>query len=86
MADAAAYDPLGAAGSWRRHRAKLVVYALLGLFALCYLLPLGVVILSIGFLLEDLVIAVAGLVVGAGGAVVVVGLGNLVVRWLKDLL
>jgi glucose/mannose transport system permease protein len=39
-------DPLGAPGSWRRHRAKLVVYALLGLFALYYVLPLGVVILN----------------------------------------
>ncbi len=29
MADAAAYDPLGAAGTWRRNRAKLVVYVLL---------------------------------------------------------
>ncbi len=38
MADAAAYDPLGAAGTWRRNRAKLVVYALLSLFALYYLL------------------------------------------------
>ncbi len=46
MADAAAYDPLGAAGTWRRNRAKLVVYALLSLFALYYLLPLGVVVLN----------------------------------------
>ena len=46
MADAVAYDPLGAPGTWRRHRAKLVVYALLGLFALYYLLPLVVVILN----------------------------------------
>ena len=46
MSEAAGYDPLGAAGTWHRQRAKLVVYVLLGLFALYYLLPLGVVILN----------------------------------------
>ena len=46
MADAAAYDPLGTAGTWRRNRAKLVVYALLSLFALYYVLPLCVVVLN----------------------------------------
>ena len=46
MAETAPYDPLGAAGTWHRYRAKLVVYALLGLFALYYLLPLVVVILN----------------------------------------
>jgi glucose/mannose transport system permease protein len=46
VADAAAYDPLGAAGTWRRNRAKLVVYVLLSLFALYYLLPLCVVVLN----------------------------------------
>jgi glucose/mannose transport system permease protein len=46
VAEVAAYDPLGAAGTWRRHRVKLVVFALLSLFALCYLLPLAVVILN----------------------------------------
>jgi glucose/mannose transport system permease protein len=44
--DTTAYDPLGAAGTWRRHRAKLVVYALLGLFALYYVVPLAVVVLN----------------------------------------
>jgi glucose/mannose transport system permease protein len=44
--EAAGYDPLGAAGTWHRQRAKLVVYVLLCLFALYYLLPLGVVILN----------------------------------------
>jgi glucose/mannose transport system permease protein len=44
--EAATYDPLGAAGTWRRNSAKLVVYALLGLFALCYVLPLCVVIIN----------------------------------------
>ena len=46
MPEAATYDPLGAAGTWRRNSAKLIVYALLGLFALCYLLPLCVVVLN----------------------------------------
>ena len=46
MPEAAGYDPLGAAGTWHRQRAKLVVYVLLCLFALYYLLPLGVVILN----------------------------------------
>jgi glucose/mannose transport system permease protein len=44
--EAATYDPLGAAGTWRRNSTKLVVYALLGLFALCYVLPLCVVIIN----------------------------------------
>ncbi|MGA8477602.1 MAG: carbohydrate ABC transporter permease [Chthoniobacterales bacterium] len=46
MPEAATYDPLGAAGTWRRNSAKLIVYALLGLFALCYVLPLCVVVLN----------------------------------------
>ena len=46
MPEAATYDPLGAAGTWRRNSAKLIVYALLGLFALCYMLPLCVVVLN----------------------------------------
>jgi glucose/mannose transport system permease protein len=44
--DTTAYDPLGAAGTWHRHRAKLVVYALLVLFALYYVVPLAIVILN----------------------------------------
>jgi glucose/mannose transport system permease protein len=44
--EAAGYDPLGAAGTWRRNRAKLVVYALLGLFALYYVVPLAVVVVN----------------------------------------
>ena len=43
---------------------------------------LGVVLLSLGVLLEDIVVAIAGVVVGALGAVLVIGLGSLVVRWL----
>src|SRR5262249_51241310 len=46
VAKAAGYDPLGAPGTWHRQREKLVVYLLLGLFALYYLLPLGVVFLN----------------------------------------
>ena len=46
MPEAATYDPLGAAGTWRRNSAKLTVYALLGLFALCYMLPLCIVVLN----------------------------------------
>ena len=46
MPESAAYDPLGAAGTWHRHRAKLVVYVLLSFFALYYALPLVVVVLN----------------------------------------
>jgi glucose/mannose transport system permease protein len=38
-----AYDPLATSGTWRRSRAKIGVYILLGLFAAYYLLPLFVV-------------------------------------------
>src|SRR5436190_10747341 len=45
MADLAiGYDPFATAGTWRRNRAKFVVYALLILFAAYYLLPLWVVV------------------------------------------
>jgi glucose/mannose transport system permease protein len=44
--EATTYDPLGAAGTWRRNSAKLIVHALLGLFALCYVLPLCIVVLN----------------------------------------
>ena len=45
MADiAAGYDPFATAGTWRRNRAKIVVYVILSLFAAYYLLPLWVVI------------------------------------------
>ena len=46
MADTASYDPLGPPRTWGRQRAKLLVYALLGLFALYYVVPLAVVILN----------------------------------------
>src|SRR6202162_5273880 len=41
---AAGYDPFATSGSVRRNRAKVVVYAILTLFAVYYLLPLWVVI------------------------------------------
>jgi len=40
------FDPLSTASAWQRRRALVVVYGLLTLFALCYLLPLGVVVLN----------------------------------------
>ena len=46
MTAVAAYDPLATAGTWRRSRAKIGVYVILGLFAAWYLLPLAVVILN----------------------------------------
>jgi hypothetical protein len=42
---------------------------------------LGVVVLSLGVLLEDAVLAAIGVGIGALGVVVVIGLGSLVVRW-----
>ena len=46
MADTTAYDPLGAVGTWRRRQAKLIIYGLLGLFALYYVVPLAVVVMN----------------------------------------
>ncbi|MBV9392022.1 MAG: carbohydrate ABC transporter permease, partial [Verrucomicrobia bacterium] len=46
MPKAEVYDPLATGSAWHRNRAKLVIYTLLGLFALYYILPLGVVILN----------------------------------------
>ena len=46
---------------------------------------LGVVVLSLGVLLEDFVLACAGLVIGALGVATVIGLGGLVVRSLHHL-
>jgi len=43
---------------------------------------LGVVLLSLGVLLEDVAIVVAGLVVGAGGVVLEIFLGKAVVDWI----
>jgi hypothetical protein len=46
---------------------------------------IGVVVLGLGFLLEDVVLAGAGLAIGALGVVAVIGLGNLVVKGVKQL-
>ena len=46
---------------------------------------LGVVVLSLGVLLEDVVLAAVGVVIGALGAVLVIGLGSIVVRWISHL-
>jgi hypothetical protein len=46
---------------------------------------IGVVVLALGVLLTDIVLAAIGLVIGALGIVSVIGLGNLVVNGAKDL-
>jgi hypothetical protein len=46
---------------------------------------LGVVLLSLGVLLEDVTIVVAGLVVGAGGVLLEIFLGKAVVHWIGKL-
>jgi hypothetical protein len=46
---------------------------------------LGVVVMSVGVLLGDLVLALAGLLVGATGALIVVLLGDLIIRALGGL-
>jgi hypothetical protein len=47
---------------------------------------LGVVILALGYLLTDIVLAVAGIVVGAAGVVSVIFLGSVAVKAFKGLL
>lgn len=47
---------------------------------------IGVVVLAVGILLSDVVVAAAGLVVGALGVVAVIGLGSIVVKAMGDLL
>jgi hypothetical protein len=46
---------------------------------------LGIVALSLGILFEDAVVAAAGVVIGALGAVLVIGFGSVVVRFVKGL-
>ena len=46
---------------------------------------LGVVVLALAILLEDMALAFAGLVIGALGVAVVVALGGVVLRLLADL-
>ncbi|MDQ3945773.1 MAG: exopolysaccharide biosynthesis protein [Actinomycetota bacterium] len=79
-----------------RHRLSGAVFGalVLVLSATAFLAPpfsgldtlpaLGVVALSLGVVLEDFLLAAAGVVVGAIGAVLVVGLGGAVVRWLGN--
>lgn len=47
---------------------------------------LGVVVLSVGVLVEDVVIAGAGLAIGAGGVALLIALGRAAVRGAADLL
>jgi hypothetical protein len=85
-------------GRWLfRHRVSGIVFGavVLVLTATAFLAPpfsgldtlpaLGVVVLSLGVLLEDSVLAAAGLAIGALGVVAVIGLGNLVVKLVKQL-
>jgi hypothetical protein len=81
-----------------RHRLAGVMFGAL-VFVLCltaFLAPpftgldtlpsMGVVVLSLGVLLEDAALVLAGVVVGALGVVVMVGLGSLIVEGLQQLL
>jgi len=85
-------------GRWLfRHRVSGMVFGLvvLGLTATAFLSPpfsgldtlpsIGVVLLALGVLVEDYILAAAGLVVGALGVVAVIWLGNLVADALKQL-
>jgi len=47
---------------------------------------LGVVLVSLGVLLEDFVIAVIGVVIGAIGVLLVIALGSVVVDWIQKVL
>jgi len=79
------------------HRLSGIVYGavVLALTATAFIAPpfsgldtlpaLGVVLLSVGVLLTDYVLAIAGLVVGVLGAVAVVGFGSLVLKFVKGL-
>jgi hypothetical protein len=79
------------------HRLTGVVFGILvlALTAVAFLAPpfsgldtlpsLGVVLLSVGVLLTDSVLALAGIVVGALGAVLAIGFGSLVAKAVKGL-
>jgi hypothetical protein len=74
------------------HRSSRVIFgaAVLGLSLMAFLAPpfsgldtlpsLGVVLLSLGVLLDDALLALAGLVIGAVGVILVVVLGSVVVK------
>jgi hypothetical protein len=80
-----------------RQRLTAVAFGLivLGLSATAFVAPpfsgldtlpaLGVVVLSLGILFEDAVLALAGTVIGTLGVVAVIGLGSLVARLVGDL-
>jgi hypothetical protein len=85
-------------GRWLfRHRLSRIAFGaiVLVLTATAFVAPpfsgldtlpaLGVVLLSLGFLIEDSVLAGVGLLVGALGVVAVIGLGSLVVNALRKL-
>jgi hypothetical protein len=84
-------------GSLLRHRLSDVAFgAIVLVFSLtAFLAPpfsgldtlpsLGVVLVSLGVLLEDVAMAGAGVVVGALGVAAVIGLGQFVVRWIHHL-
>jgi hypothetical protein len=84
-------------GPLLHHRVSGVVFGVLvgALTATAFVAPpfsgldtlpsLGVVVLSLGFLLEDALLAGVGVLIGALGAVVVIGLGSLVVKWAGQL-
>jgi hypothetical protein len=79
------------------HRPSLVAYgaAVLLLSLTAFVAPpfsgldtlpaLGVVLISVGVLLDDALLVLAGLIVGAVGAVLVLILGNLAIRGASDL-
>lgn len=84
--------------SWLLHRrpSRMVFGVLvLGLSLTAFFAPpfsgldtlpaLGVVALSLGVLFEDAVVALVGVVIGALGAVLVIGFGSVVVRFVKGL-
>jgi hypothetical protein len=79
-------------GALLSHRLSGVVYGLvvLGLSLIAFLAPpftgldtlpaMGVVVISLGILLEDSLIVLAGTLIGALGVFVVIGLGRLIVE------
>lgn len=85
-------------GRWVfRHRLSGIVFgvAVFALTLTAFLAPpfsgldtlpsIGVVVLALGVLLADVAVAIAGLVVGALGVVVVIGLGSLVLKGVRQL-
>jgi hypothetical protein len=80
------------------HRLSSIVYGLvvLGLALTAFLAPpftgldtlpaMGVVLISLGLLLDDGLLALAGLLVGAVGVVLVLALGSLAIKGVRDLL